>query len=108
MLIPVFSIIAENVQQKTRVPTGIIAAASVLIMGIGATLFAVRLGNDPHYASDFLPLLAHHRRGGGSGPAGDLVQRHGRSGARRLRAARSSRYRSRSVPLQEPACSSPS
>ena len=43
MLIPVFSIIAENVQQKTRVPAGIIAAASVLIMGIGATLFAVRL-----------------------------------------------------------------
>ncbi len=55
MLIPVFSIIAENVQQKTRVPAGIIAAASLLIMGIGATLFPVRLGTDPHYASDFLP-----------------------------------------------------
>ncbi len=53
--IPVFSIIAENVQQKTRVPAGIIAAASLLIMGIGATLFPVRLGTDPHYASDFLP-----------------------------------------------------
>jgi hypothetical protein len=24
-------------------------------MGVGALLFATRLGNDPHYASDFLP-----------------------------------------------------
>jgi hypothetical protein len=38
MLIPVFSIIAENVQQKTRAPAGISGAASVLITVIGATL----------------------------------------------------------------------
>jgi fucose permease len=37
------------------VPAGIIAATGVLIMGLGAILFAVRLGTDPHYASDFLP-----------------------------------------------------
>jgi EmrB/QacA subfamily drug resistance transporter len=54
-VVPIFAVIAENVQKKTRVPAGIIAATGVLIMGLGAILFAVRLGTDPHYASDFLP-----------------------------------------------------
>lgn len=54
-IVPIFASIADNVQQKTRVPAGPIAAAGSLIMGVGALLFATRLGNDPHYASDFLP-----------------------------------------------------
>jgi hypothetical protein len=47
MLIPVFAITAQNMQQRTHVPGGIIAATGMLIMGIGATLFAVPLGTDP-------------------------------------------------------------
>jgi EmrB/QacA subfamily drug resistance transporter len=54
-VVPVFAGIAENVQQKTRVPAGIIATAGALLMGVGGILFATRLGNDPHYAADFLP-----------------------------------------------------
>jgi EmrB/QacA subfamily drug resistance transporter len=54
-IVPIFAALANNVQQKARVPAGIIAATGALIMGIGAILFATRLGTDPHYASDFLP-----------------------------------------------------
>jgi EmrB/QacA subfamily drug resistance transporter len=54
-VVPIFAAIADNAQRKTRVPAGIIAATGALIMGVGGILFATRLGNDPHYASGFLP-----------------------------------------------------
>jgi EmrB/QacA subfamily drug resistance transporter len=54
-IVPIFATIADNVQHKIRLPAGIIAATGALIMGIGGLLFAARLGNVPHYASDFLP-----------------------------------------------------
>jgi EmrB/QacA subfamily drug resistance transporter len=54
-IVPVFAVIAETVQQKTRVKSGIIAATGALAMGLGALLFAIRLGTDPQYVSDFLP-----------------------------------------------------
>jgi len=90
--------IADNVQRKTRVPARIIAATGALIMGVGAILFATRLGTDPHYASDFLPgWLAI-----GSGqvwPCDDPHQWTTDCHRRTPRqAARSSRCSSRSVP----------
>ena len=54
-VVPVFAVIAETLQQKKRVPAGLIAATGSLVMGAGAMLFALNLGNDPHYASAFLP-----------------------------------------------------
>jgi EmrB/QacA subfamily drug resistance transporter len=54
-IVPIFATIADNVRQKTRTPAGTIAATGAVIMGVGAILFATRLGNSPHYAADFLP-----------------------------------------------------
>ncbi|MEU2740267.1 MFS transporter [Streptomyces sp. NPDC007095] len=54
-VVPIFAAIAETLQQKKKVPAGAIAAAGALIVGVGAALLAVRVGNDPSYAADFLP-----------------------------------------------------
>jgi EmrB/QacA subfamily drug resistance transporter len=54
-VVPIFAGIAQNLQKKARVPGGVIAAVGAVLMGLGAILFATRLGNQAHYASDFLP-----------------------------------------------------
>jgi EmrB/QacA subfamily drug resistance transporter len=54
-VVPIFAVIAENLQKRARVPGGVIAAVGALLMGFGAILFATRLGTHVHYASDFLP-----------------------------------------------------
>jgi predicted permease len=54
-VVPIFAVIAENLQKRARVPGGVIAAVGALLMGLGAILFATRLGTHVHYASDFLP-----------------------------------------------------
>lgn len=54
-LVPVFAGVAQNLQKKARVPGGVVAAVGSLLMGLGAILFATRLGNQAHYAADFLP-----------------------------------------------------
>ena len=54
-IVPIFATLAENVQHKARVPAGLVAAAGALFMGVGGILFAARLGNQAHYAADFLP-----------------------------------------------------
>ena len=66
-VVPIFATIAENLQKKARVPAGFIAAAGALTIGLGAILFATRLGSHPHYVSDF--LLCWMAVGAGAGLA---------------------------------------
>jgi MFS family permease len=54
-VVPIFAGIAENLHQKTKIPAGVVAAAGILLMGLGAILFAVSLGNTRHYVGGFLP-----------------------------------------------------
>jgi EmrB/QacA subfamily drug resistance transporter len=60
VLFAVFAGVAETVQQRFRIPVGRIAAAGLLIAGVGAVLFTVLVHNDPSYLTGFLPcwLLA--------------------------------------------------
>jgi MFS family permease len=54
-VVPIFAGIAENLHQKTKIPAGVVAAAGIGLMGLGAILFAVSLGNTRHYVGAFLP-----------------------------------------------------
>jgi len=54
-VVPIFAGIAENLHQKTKIPAGAVAAAGIFLMGLGAILFAVSLGNTRHYVDGFLP-----------------------------------------------------
>jgi MFS family permease len=54
-VVPIFAGIAENLHQKTKIPAGVVAAAGIGLMGLGAILFAVSLGNMRHYVGAFLP-----------------------------------------------------
>jgi hypothetical protein len=53
--VPIFAAVAQNLQQKTKIPVGAIAAAGVCLVGLGAILFAVSLGNTRDYVDAFLP-----------------------------------------------------
>jgi predicted permease len=54
-IVPIFATLGENMQKKARVPAGIIGALGALVIAAGGVLFATRLGNQAHYAADFLP-----------------------------------------------------
>jgi len=54
-VVPIFAGIAENLHQRTKIPAGVVAAAGISLMGLGAILFAVSLGNTRHYVDAFLP-----------------------------------------------------
>jgi EmrB/QacA subfamily drug resistance transporter len=54
-VVPVFAAIAQTSQQKTKVPVGVIAAVGLFLMGLGAILFALSVGNDRDYVGAFLP-----------------------------------------------------
>jgi MFS family permease len=54
-VVPIFAAIAQNLQQKTKIPVGAIAALGLFLIGLGAILFAVSLGNTRDYVDAFLP-----------------------------------------------------
>jgi EmrB/QacA subfamily drug resistance transporter len=54
-VVPIFAAVAENLHQKTKIPVGAIAAAGVFLIGLGAILFALSLGNTPDYVDALLP-----------------------------------------------------
>jgi EmrB/QacA subfamily drug resistance transporter len=54
-LVPIFAAIAQILQQKTKTPVGAIAALGTFLIGLGAILFAISLGNTRDYVADFLP-----------------------------------------------------
>jgi EmrB/QacA subfamily drug resistance transporter len=54
-VVPIFAAIAQNLQQKTKIPVGATAAAGLLLIGLGAIQFAVSLGNTRDYVDAFLP-----------------------------------------------------
>jgi hypothetical protein len=54
-LVPIFAAIAQNLEQKTRIPVGAIAALGLFLVGLGAILFALSLGYTRDYAGAFVP-----------------------------------------------------
>jgi len=54
-VVPIFAAIAQTVQQKTKIPVGAIAAVGLFLMGVGAMLFALSVGNTRDYVGAFLP-----------------------------------------------------
>jgi EmrB/QacA subfamily drug resistance transporter len=54
-VVPIFAAIAQNLQQKTKIPVGAIAALGLFLMSLGAILFALSLGNTRDYVGAFLP-----------------------------------------------------
>jgi EmrB/QacA subfamily drug resistance transporter len=54
-LVPIFAAIAQNLEQKTRIPVGAIAALGMSLVGLGAILFALSVGNNRDYVGAFLP-----------------------------------------------------
>jgi EmrB/QacA subfamily drug resistance transporter len=54
-VVPIFAAIAQNLQQKTKIPVGAIAGAGLFLMGLGAILFAISLGDTRDYVGAFLP-----------------------------------------------------
>jgi EmrB/QacA subfamily drug resistance transporter len=54
-LVPIFAAIAEILQRKTRIPVGAFAALGLFLIGLGAILFALTLGNTRDYVDAFLP-----------------------------------------------------
>jgi hypothetical protein len=54
-VVPIFAGIAQTLQQKTKTPVGAIAAVGQFLMGLGAILFALSLGDARDYVGAFLP-----------------------------------------------------
>jgi EmrB/QacA subfamily drug resistance transporter len=54
-VVPIFAAIAQNLQQKTKIPVGATAALGLFLIGLGAILFALSLGNTRDYVEAFLP-----------------------------------------------------
>jgi hypothetical protein len=54
-VVPIFAAVAQNLQQKTKVPVGVVAAVGVGLIGLGAIQFALSLDNTPDYVDAFLP-----------------------------------------------------
>jgi membrane protease YdiL (CAAX protease family) len=54
-VVPVFAAVAEALQIKARMKPGLIAAAGILLFGVGIVLHAVRLHENADYAGAFLP-----------------------------------------------------
>ena len=54
-VVPIFAAIAQNLQQKTKVRVGVVAAVGVGLIGLGAILFALSLDNTRDYVNAFLP-----------------------------------------------------
>lgn len=54
-IVPIFATIAQNLQEKTKVPVGVIAALGLFLIGLGAVLFAVNFGEARDYVGEFLP-----------------------------------------------------
>jgi EmrB/QacA subfamily drug resistance transporter len=65
VMVPIFAGIAENLRLKTKLPAGAIAAAGLFLVGLGATLFALSIGETPHYVSEFLFCWLTVGAGGG-------------------------------------------
>jgi hypothetical protein len=54
-VVPIFAAIAQTLQQKTKISVGAVAALGLFLIGLGAILFALSLGNTPDYVDAFLP-----------------------------------------------------
>jgi MFS family permease len=65
VMVPIFAGIAENLRLKTKLPAGVIAAVGLFLVGLGATLFELSIGQTRHYVSGFLFCWLTVGAGGG-------------------------------------------
>jgi MFS family permease len=65
IMVPVFAGIGENLRLKTKIPVGAIAAAGLLLVAFGATLFALSVAQPRDYVGDFLFCWMTVGAGGG-------------------------------------------
>jgi hypothetical protein len=65
VMVPIFAGIAENLRLKTKIPVGAIAAVGLFLVGLGALLFALSIGETRQYVSGFLFCWLTVGAGGG-------------------------------------------
>jgi EmrB/QacA subfamily drug resistance transporter len=65
VMVPIFAGVAENLRLKTKIPAGVIAAMGLFLVGLGATLFALSIGQPRDYVGDFLFCWLTVGAGGG-------------------------------------------